>query len=46
MKPERCNGMGEKENILILAVFDLPDLGGSKLIADQGYGIETLVSYH
>ena len=34
-----------KENILILAVIDLPDLGGSQLIADQGYGIETLVSY-
>ena len=34
-----------RENILILAVIDLPDLGGSQLIADQGYGIETLVSY-
>ena len=34
-----------RENILILAVIDLPDLGGSRLIADQGYGIETLVSY-
>ena len=34
-----------RENILILAVIDLPDLGGSHLIADQGYGIETLVSY-
>ena len=35
----------KKQNILILAVIDLPDLGGSKLIADQGYKIETLVSY-
>ena len=34
-----------RENILILAVIDLPDLGGSHLIADQGYKIETLVSY-
>ena len=34
-----------KENILILAVIDLPDLGGSQLILDQGYRIETLVSY-
>ena len=25
-----------RENILILAVIDLPDLGGSHLIADQG----------
>ena len=35
----------KKQNILILAVIDLPDLGGSKLIANQGYEIETLVSY-
>ena len=35
----------KKGNILILAVIDLPDLGGSKLIANQGYEIETLVSY-
>ncbi len=34
-----------KENILVLAVIDLPDLGGSQLILDQGYGVETLVSY-
>ena len=33
------------ENILVLAVIDLPDLGGSKLIADQGYCVETLVGY-
>ncbi len=33
------------ENILVLAVIDLPDLGGSKLIVDQGYSVETLVGY-
>ena len=33
------------DNILVLAVIDLPDLGGSKLIADQGYSVETLVGY-
>ena len=35
----------KKSNILILAVIDLPSLGGSKLIKDQGYNIETIVSY-
>lgn len=35
----------KKSNILILSVINLPDLGGSKLIQDQGYQIETLVSY-
>lgn len=34
-----------KENILILAVIDLPNLGGSNLIKQQGYKVETLVSY-
>ena len=33
------------KNILVLAVIDLPNLGGSKLIADQGYSVETLVGY-
>ena len=33
------------KNILVLAVIDLPDLGGSGLIADQGYSVETLVGY-
>ena len=33
------------ENILVLAVIDLPNLGGSKLIANQGYSVETLVGY-
>tara|TARA_B110000046_G_scaffold128634_1_gene135066 strand:- start:374 stop:751 length:378 start_codon:yes stop_codon:yes gene_type:complete len=35
----------QKSDILILCIIDLPELGGSKLIADQGYNIETLVSY-
>ena len=34
-----------KENILILAVIDLANLGGSNLIKEQGYKVETLVSY-
>ena len=34
-----------KENILILAVIDLPNLGGSNLLKEQGYKVETLVSY-
>lgn len=34
-----------KENIMILAVIDLPDLGGSKLIQDSGYKVETLVEF-
>ena len=34
-----------KENILILAVINLPNLGGSNLIKKQGYEVETLVSY-
>ena len=35
----------KKSDILILCIIDLPELGGSKLIIDQGYNIETLVSY-
>ena len=35
----------KESNILILSVIDLPDLGGSKLIKDMGYNIETLISY-
>ena len=35
----------KKPDILILCIIDLPELGGSKLIAEQGYNIETLVSY-
>ena len=35
----------EKSDILILCIIDLPELGGSNLITEQGYNIETLVSY-
>lgn len=35
----------KKENILVLAVIDLPDLGGSKKIDNQGYNVKTLISY-
>ena len=35
----------KKSDILILCIIDLPDLGGSKLINEQGYNIATLVSY-
>ena len=34
-----------RENIMILAVIDLPNLGGSSLIKEKGYQIKTLVSY-
>lgn len=34
-----------KENILIIAVIDLPDLKGSNLIQEQGYGVSTLVEF-
>ena len=35
----------EKSDILILCIIDLPELGGSKLIINQGYIFEALVSY-
>ena len=35
----------QKSNILVLGVIDLPELGGSDLIAKEGYNIQTLVSY-
>ena len=35
----------DKENILILAVIDLPDLQGSAIIREQGYNVETLVEF-
>ena len=35
----------QKSNILILSVIDLPELGGSDLIAKDGYNIQTLVSF-
>ncbi|MFL2713413.1 MAG: adenine phosphoribosyltransferase [Gammaproteobacteria bacterium] len=37
---------GVKNNdILILSIIDLPELGGSRLISDKGYLIETLMDY-
>ena len=35
----------KSENILILSIIDLPELGGSKLISEKGYLIETLIDY-
>ena len=34
-----------KENILILAVIDLPDLKGSETIKAHGYKVKTLIEY-
>lgn len=34
-----------REDILILAVIDLPDLGGSAIINEQGYNVQTLVEF-
>jgi len=34
-----------KENILVLAVIDLPDLNGSKLLKKNGYSVSTLVEF-
>ena len=34
-----------KENILILAVIDLPDLEGSAIIEKEGYNVETLIEF-
>lgn len=34
-----------KENILILAVIDLPDLRGSAIIKSKGYNVETLIEF-
>ena len=34
-----------KENLLILAVIDLPDLKGSELIKAQGYNVQTLIKF-
>jgi len=34
-----------KENILILALIDLPDLGGSAKIQELGYGVKTLMEF-
>ena len=35
----------KSENILILSIIDLPELGGSRLISKKGYLIETLIDY-
>lgn len=34
-----------KEDILIVAIIDLPDLGGSAIIRDAGYNVEYLLEY-
>jgi len=34
-----------KENILILALVDLPDLGGSVELKDLGFNVETLIKF-
>jgi adenine phosphoribosyltransferase len=34
-----------KENILILAVIDLPDLGGCAIIKEQGYNVNKLIEF-
>jgi hypothetical protein len=34
-----------KQNILILALIDLPALGGSQLIRANGFEVASLVSY-
>ena len=35
----------KSENILILSIIDLTELGGSRLISKKGYLIETLIDY-
>ena len=34
-----------KENILVLAVIDLPDLGGSAIIEQEGFNVKTLIEF-
>jgi adenine phosphoribosyltransferase len=34
-----------RENILILAAIDLPDLGGSAIIKEAGFNVETLIEF-
>ena len=34
-----------KENILVLALIDLPDLGGSAIIQEHGYNVQTLIEF-
>ena len=33
------------QDILILSIIDLTELGGSKLIKEKGFSIKTLVDY-
>jgi adenine phosphoribosyltransferase len=35
----------EPNDIMILAVVDLPDLGGSKMLSEKGYNVKTLVEF-
>ena len=35
----------KNENILILCVIDLTELGGSKLISEKGFSIKTIIDY-
>ena len=35
----------KNENILILCVIDLKELGGSKLISEKGFSIKTIIDY-
>lgn len=34
-----------KENILVLALIDLPDLGGSAIIKEAGFNVEALIEF-
>ena len=34
-----------KENILVLAVIDLPDLGGSAIIEEAGFNVKALIEF-
>ena len=34
-----------KENILVLALVDLPDLGGSTMIKETGFNVETIIEF-
>jgi len=35
----------KNSDILVLTIIDLPDLGGSKLIKEIGYNLNTIISY-
>lgn len=34
-----------KENILILSLIDLPDLGGSELVKQKGFNVDTIIEF-